>query len=484
MRNVYLFPLLILIALTACRQGASSQAEVTARSEAPRAAAATALDAYVQAPDEAFDFEVVEEFQHQTHRTYVIRMISQRWLTEAEVEDPTWWHWLTMVVPNELSTDKGLLFIGGGSRNREAPTEADGTILQLALQTQSVVTSLHNVPNQPMVFKGDDFGARKEDELIAYGWRQFLEGGGKEEDAIWLARLPMTKAAVRAMDVVTAITRDVAPQPVEQFVVAGASKRGWTTWTTAAVDDRVIGIAPMVIDMLNVVPSFQHHWRVYGFWAPAVGNYVAEGIMEWQDSQEYQRLISLTEPFSYRQRLDMPKLIINATGDQFFLPDSWRFYWGQLPGETHLRYIPNTDHSLRNPQTLQNLMAFYAAILQDEPRPTYAWNVEGGRLLMEVDPERAPRSVQLWQAHNPDSRDLRLETIGEAWHSQELSPTVDGHYEFPLTPPDSGYTAFLGTLTYDGPGGLPLTFSTGVVISPDTYPHAPYSPDAPKGTHP
>jgi len=67
------------------------------------------------------------------------------------------------------------------------------------------------------------------------------------------ARLPMTKSAVRAMDTVTAFlgsSREVTSGG--RFVVAGGSKRGWTTWTTAAVDKRVVGIIPIVIDVLNI----------------------------------------------------------------------------------------------------------------------------------------------------------------------------------------------------------------------------------------
>ena len=45
-----------------------------------------------------------------------------------------------------------------------------------------------------------------------------------------------------------------------------------STWTTAAVDKRVVAIVPIVIDMLNIVPSFKHHFAAYGFWAPAVGD--------------------------------------------------------------------------------------------------------------------------------------------------------------------------------------------------------------------
>ena len=43
---------------------------------------------------------------------------------------------------------------------------------------------------------------------------------------------------------------------VDQFFVAGGSKRGWTTWTTAVVDPRVVAIVPMVIAFLIIQRRF------------------------------------------------------------------------------------------------------------------------------------------------------------------------------------------------------------------------------------
>ena len=134
----------------------------------------------------------------------------------------------------------------------------------------------------------------------------------------------MTKAAVRAMDTVTAFcgSPEGGKVKVDEFVVAGGSKRGWTTWTTAAVDKRVVAIIPIVIDVLNIEPSMLHHYAAYGFWAPAIGDYTTFSIMDWNGTPEYEALMKIEEPYEYRQRLTMPKFIINASGDQFFLPDS------------------------------------------------------------------------------------------------------------------------------------------------------------------
>ena len=129
------------------------------------------LEAYVYTADDAFEYKLVDEIKEQGYTFYVIRMVSQQWLTIQEVEDPVWWHWLTVIVPDEVKSNKGLLFVSGGSHNTKQPKSARDTNVKIALATQGVVANLHNIPNQPTVFKNDDFGPRSEDEFIAYGWR-------------------------------------------------------------------------------------------------------------------------------------------------------------------------------------------------------------------------------------------------------------------------------------------------------------------------
>ncbi len=50
----------------------------------------------------------------------------------------------------------------------------------------------------------------------------------------------------------------------------GASKRGWTTWTTAAVDTRVVAAVPIVMPIGQVVPNIAAEWRAYGNWSFAL----------------------------------------------------------------------------------------------------------------------------------------------------------------------------------------------------------------------
>ena len=173
-----------------------------------------------------------------------------------------------------------------------------------------------------------------------------------------------------------------------RFVVSGASKRGWTTWATAATDRRVIAIAPAVIDMLNVEPSFVHHWRVYGAWSDAVKDYVEHASWTGWARPSSARSMKIEEPYEYRDRLTMPKFMLNASGDQFFLPDSSQFYFDDLLGEKHLRYVPNASHSLDKTDALESLQAFYATIVKGTPRPAFTWTFERDGSIKVVAKDR------------------------------------------------------------------------------------------------
>ena len=79
--------------------------------------------------------------------------------------------------------------------------------------------------------------------------------------------------------------------------------------TTAVVDKRVIGMAPIVIDMLKIVP-FEHHYRVYGDWSPAVEDYVEFNIMDWMFTDEFKTLINYIELINLGHLFTMPNCLL------------------------------------------------------------------------------------------------------------------------------------------------------------------------------
>jgi len=427
----------------------------------------TALDRYVAAPDPTYKWELVKTIPGQGVTGYVLGMTSQNWLTTAEVNRTEWKHWVTIYKPDVMESDIALLLIGGGSNENNAPDKMDAFTASMAVRTKSVTVDLKMIPNQPLSFYGET-RKRTEDSMIAYTWKKYLETG----DERWPARLPMTKASVRAMDATQEFLASEAggKQKVARWVITGGSKRGWTTWTTGIVDKRVIAIMPVVIDMLNMEASFIHHWRVYGFWAPAVGDYVEHGVMDWQGSQQYHDLMSIVEPYQYRDRLTIPKYIVNSTGDQFFVPDSSQFYFKDLVGEKYLRYVPNTDHGVtRRSDAGESLVTYYESIVKNWKRPEFSWTISKDGVITVTCKDK-PSAVKLWQATNPDARDFRLEKIGPAYKSRDLTAETGNTYVVKLGKPEKGFTASFVELTFPTPGGGSWKFTTDMKVTPDEYP--------------
>jgi len=426
----------------------------------------TALDRYVSNPDTNYSFRVIQTIPDTDHTTYIMEMTSQTWLTQAEVNQPVWKHWLCLVKPNTVTHSTALLVIGGGNSEKPAPKNADASMVRIAVATKSVVCELKLVPNQPLVFTGDGI-PRQEDAIIAFTWDKYLRTG----DARWPLQLPMTKSAVRAMDTISTFCQTNLGNKIDSFVVSGASKRGWTTWTTAAVDKRVKAIIPCVIDLLNIEPSFRHHWESYGLWAPAVHDYVDAGIMEWQNTKEYHALMQIVEPYEYRERFTMPKFIINAMNDQFFVSDSSRFYFKDLPGIKYLRSIPNADHSLKNSDVIETLLTCYWTVLNNKTLPRFTWATDSDGTL-RVKTQDKPVAVKLWQVTNSKARDFRLDTLGPSpCISTDLNDEGHGTYVGRVTKPSLGWTAYMVELTFMPEGApAPLKFTTQVNVIPDVMP--------------
>lgn len=430
------------------------------------------LRRYVRSKDDAYGWKLAKTVPGNPSRTLVVQLTSQRWRREPEVNRAVWEHWLNIVVPAQVTSNTAFLMIGGGANGGAAPDQADRIATEIARATGSVVAELKQVPNQPLEFHGDGVG-RKEDDLIAYAWNEYLKSG----DPTWLPRFPMVKSAVRAMDAVQELlaSEEQGRLTIDKFVVAGASKRGWTTWMTGAADPRVAAIVPIVIDVVNVDPSMRHHAQVYGFWANSIGDYVQHGITKQWNTPGLRALLKEVDPYFHREHLQMPKYLVNAAGDQFFCPDSSQFYYDELLGEKLLRYVPNADHSLRNSDAVESIAAFHQRILKGTPRPEYSWKFLDNGAIRVTSRER-PDQVLLWQAVNPKARDFRLETIGPAFKSRELTADGEGAFVAELEAPNAGWSASFIELTFGRGPGPKLKVTSAVRILPDRLPHANIDP--------
>ena len=445
-----------------------------ALAQAPAAAAraeSNPLKAYVARPDPSYAWTLHSSFKGPGYTAYVLDLTSQTWRAPSEVDRTVWKHWLTVIKPDRVRHDKALLFIGGGNNGDPAPTKVQDRSALMAVETGSVVAELGMVPNQPLRFADSPDVARYEDDIISHVQNKQIATG----DDTWILRLPMTKAGVRAMDAVQAFMASEAGGRVkiDRFVVAGGSKRGWTTWTVGAVDPRVAAIMPLVIDVLNVDPVTRHHYEALGYFSPALGDYVRHRLIpEKIGSPELDRIRAFEDPYSYRDTpaMRMPKYIINAAGDEYFLPTNSQFYFPGLREEKRLRYIPNAKHNLAGSDVADSMLAFYEAVLTGTPRPEYSWTrLRDGAL--QVRTKQKPLEVNLWQATNPKARDFRLDVIGKAFTRTALKPQPDGTYLARVARPAQGYTASFVELVYPGPGTRPFKFTTEVVVTPDVLPY-------------
>lgn len=432
---------------------------------------ASYLADFVAKEDPAYKWEVVEEKHEANYSTYLIDMTSQTWRSADEVNKPEWKHWVKIIVPKELKYTTPFLYVSGGYNGKKEVKAFDEDHIKWACETQSIFSQVTLVPNQTLIFADETVAeykekGRREDGIIAYTWEKFLN----TKDRDWPLQLPMTKSVVKAMDTIEAFCKEKKEISLDGFVVGGMSKRGWVSWTTASIDPRVKGVVPMVIDLLNLEESFTHHYNAYGFWSPAIKDYVESGIVDYRNTSDLSELLSIVEPYQNRKSLRMPKYIVNSTGDEFFVCDSSQFYFHDLKEKKYLRYVPNTHHTLKSPDTWEAIKGFYTAILNQDKLPTFSWRLlDSNALLLET--KEIPTEVNLWQASNMEKRDFRYRVIGDAWTKKALKRNKKGQYTTAVSFPEEGWTAFFMELKFENEGDCPLIFTTDVFVCPDIMPY-------------
>ena len=158
----------VTIAAFVAFSGAGASARVEGIPDTAMASGTTPLDSYVKTPDAAYRFEFVQAQDDDGVRASLLRMTSQNWLSEAEVDRTKWEHYLWVYTPRAVKHRTGLLFISGGANDGKIP-KPSRDYADIARTTGSVVTELRMVPNQTLTFKNDSFGPRKEDEIISFG---------------------------------------------------------------------------------------------------------------------------------------------------------------------------------------------------------------------------------------------------------------------------------------------------------------------------
>ena len=206
-----------------------------------------ALKSYITNGDATYSWVIKDSTKLGSSMAYQLVLTSQKW------HNITWRHQLTIVVPATIKYDGAMLFITGGSNKNEQPNWSTEDkmwpiLAAIASKNKAIVALIKQVPNQPL------FDGKTEDELISYTLHQFKQ----DKDYSWPLLFPMVKTAVRSMDAIQEFSSQKVHHTINNFVVSGASKRGWTTWLSNAIDDkRVKAIGPMVIDMLNMPKTYQ-----------------------------------------------------------------------------------------------------------------------------------------------------------------------------------------------------------------------------------
>ncbi len=456
---------------------------------------------YIKLP-ENFDTSLTLLAEQTEAKTGVIKreysFDSQTWPKNGlKSEQKTWSHRVFVYIPRDIKTKSALLWINSGTKYRPSNDATNSPLHEpypldfynIAQKTNSVVIDLLDIPNQYLTLDGKQYA---EDALIAYTWAKFISN--PEDNQYLPAYLPMVKAVITAMDNIASLYK------VDKFIIGGFSKRGMTTWLTALHDKRVKAIIPVSIDILNFEENIKHIYASLEDWPIALHDYYEHNIVQQLSNGNSKYLMQINDPYQYikcstcskmlkanfKQRADIEKYIIVASGDDFFTPDSSLFYFNHLPGNNHIRYIPNSWHYIDHNIVTNAVVSYIDKINNKMPLPEFKSKLskepkKSEKYSIDIETNQQPKGMTLYQAQNINKRDFRLASSityvpvsldPKKYDKAQFKKTGKYKYKIILDIPKNGWQASFVECEYDSPDKeiQNLILTSNIEILPKKYP--------------
>jgi PhoPQ-activated pathogenicity-related protein len=203
-----------------------------------------------------------------------------------------------------------------------------------------------------------------------------------------------------------------------------------------------------------------------------IKDYVQRKLVPIPKTEAAQRLWVIIDPWSYRDKITVPKMIVNGTNDPYWPLDALNTYWDGLKGDKWLLYVPNAGHELCERdmdgksealpmRAINTLAAFSKAQIFEKPMPklNYTTICTPGTDCMDFSLSFSAKPLEakvLFTSAN--TRDFRKSW----WNAKQLDVSgqkTDGKVDLPK----AGYSAALVDLEFEL-DGLKYNLSTPLRI--------------------
>ncbi len=400
------------------------------------------LDAFLKKPESVYKWEKRGEEVVDGCTVYDLHMVSQTW------QDIVWEHRVQIFKPEKLEHPNFCCVYNTGGNGSPTNTAMG---VRMANESGALFAIVFGIPKQPL------YNGLTEDALVVHTWLKFLETG----DESWPLHFPMAKAVLKSLDAIQAFAKQAGLAPVREFAVAGASKRGWTTWLCgASKDKRIKAIIPMVIDVLNVRKQGVHQKASYGAFSDQISDYTRVNMMDRLETPQGRRLMELEDPYSYRDRLTLPKLLILGTNDPYWSQDSLNLYWDELRGPKWVLYAPNSGHGLDDRERVFATWAAFVRMIAGKgswPRMRWGYADKPNGTQLQLSSDTAPLEARFFHVAAPN-RDFRK----SRWTFEPMHQ-FGSQFQQDWMRPAEGFNAIFGEAVYQV-GGRVFTLSTQIRI--------------------